>query len=138
MIQQGILAIHLQVIGGLLIALSLLHIVFPKYFNWKDELAGLSLINKQIMMIHTLFIAIAVLLIGVLCLHSPEELITTDLGRTISFGLGLFWLVRLLVQFFGYSSKLWKGKSFETAVHLVFSAFWSYLTIIFFTVSLLT
>ena len=138
MIQQGILAIHLQVIGGLLIALSLLHIVFPKYFNWKDELAGLSIINKQIMMIHTLFIAIAVLLIGVLCLHSPEELITTDLGRTISFGLGLFWLVRLLVQFFGYSSKLWKGKSFETAVHLVFSAFWSYLTIIFLTVSLLT
>jgi hypothetical protein len=42
-----------------------------------------------------------------------------------------FWLVRLYVQFFGYSSQTWKGKPFETMVHYVFIALWSYLSMVF-------
>ena len=34
-------------------------------------------------------------------------------------------------KFFVYSPKLWLGKPFETIVHLIFSLFWIYLTIIF-------
>ena len=47
--------IHLKIIGTLLIALALIHLVFPKYFNWKTELQSLSLINRQMMSIHTFF-----------------------------------------------------------------------------------
>jgi hypothetical protein len=68
---------------------------------------------------------------GVLCLTSASELLNTNLGKRISFGLAIFWAVRLVVQFFVYSSKLWKGKSFETGVHIVFSIFWIYLVVIF-------
>jgi hypothetical protein len=39
--------IHFKIIGVLLIALALVHIVFPKYFNWDKELKSLSLINRQ-------------------------------------------------------------------------------------------
>tara|TARA_R110000737_G_scaffold217581_1_gene233983 strand:- start:720 stop:905 length:186 start_codon:yes stop_codon:yes gene_type:complete len=45
--------VHLKIIGVLLMALALVHIIFPKYFNWKEELKSLSLINKQMMTIHT-------------------------------------------------------------------------------------
>ena len=122
---------HLKIIGILLILLSAIHIFFPKYFNWKNELNSLSLINRQLMYVHSFFIAFAILLVGVLCLSSANELTNTDLGKKISLGLGIFWLVRLFIQFFGYSSKLWKGKSFETSVHIVFSIFWIYLSTIF-------
>jgi len=124
---------HLKVIGSLLIVLALIHVVFPKYFNWKQELSALSLANRQIMYVHSFFIAFVVLLLGVLCLTSSAELINTALGKRVSLGIGLFWGVRLLVQFFGYSSKLWKGKPFETAVHIVFAVFWTYLTSVFIT-----
>ena len=123
--------IHYKIIGVLLMLLALIHIIFPKYFHWKDELKSLSLINREMMTIHTLFIAVVVFLMGLLCLTSATALIETDLGKRISLGLGIFWGLRLITQFFGYSSALWKGKSFETTVHILFSLFWTYLTSVF-------
>ena len=125
--------VHLKVIGGLLIILALIHLIFPRYFNWKVELQPLSLINRQMMTVHTFFIALAVLLTGILCLSSAEELIATDLGRRICLGLGIFWAFRLFFQLFVYSIKLWRGKIFETGVHIIFTAFWIYLCLIFFS-----
>ena len=123
--------IHFKTIGILLMALALVHIIFPKYFNWEEELKSLSLINKQMMTVHTFFIAITVFMMGLLCLSSTNELIETKLGKTICLGFGIFWLLRLLIQFFVYSTQLWKGKKFETIVHIVFSFLWFYLSFVF-------
>ncbi|OEK07925.1 hypothetical protein A8C32_15735 [Flavivirga aquatica] len=123
--------IHLHIIGILLISLALIHIIFPKYFNWKKELKSLSPINRQIMFVHTFFIALTVFLMGLLCLTSSSELIETLLGKKIALGLGLFWVIRLFAQFFIFPSKLWKGKQFETIIHISFSLLWFYFSSIF-------
>ncbi len=123
--------IHLKIIGALLITLALVHIAFPKYFNWKENLKSLSLVNRQMMTVHTFFIALTVFLMGLLCLTSSNELVETNLGKKISLGLGVFWTIRLVIQFFGYSTDLWRGKKFETLMHVVFSLFWTYLSFIF-------
>jgi hypothetical protein len=128
--------LHLKIIGFLLIVLAFSHFTFPRYFKWKKELTGLSIINRQLMYIHTLFIALVVFLIGLLCLTSPHELVNTNLGRKVCLGLGIFWAARLWVQFFGYSSQVWKGKSFETNVHILFAIFWTYLSSVFIIVYL--
>lgn len=125
--------IHFKIIGVLLIALACVHIIFSKYFDWDSELKSLSLINRQMMTIHTFFIALTVFLMGLLCLTSSRELIQTDFGKKLSLGLGIFWAIRLVVQFFGYSAELWKGKKFETFIHIAFSLLWTYLSIIFLT-----
>jgi hypothetical protein len=123
--------LHLKTIGLLLIVLALVHAIFPKYFNWKKELESLSLINRQMMAIHTFFIALTVFLMGLLCLTSSKELLETNLGKKILLGLGIFWTIRLFIQFFGYSSVLWKGKQLETIIHIIFSLLWLYLSAIF-------
>jgi len=123
--------IHIQFIGVLLIVLALVHAIFPKYFSWDKELKSLSLINRQMMTVHTFFIAFTVFLMGLLCLNSATALVETNLGKTISLGFGIFWSVRLVIQFFGYSSELWKGKKFETSMHILFSIVWIYLSAIF-------
>lgn len=128
---------HFKIIGYLLIVLALIHFIFPRYFKWDKELRSLSLINRQMMVIHTFFIALVVFLIGLLCLTSASDLITTKLGKTFSLGLGIFWASRLVVQFFGYSPALWKGKSFETTVHVLFSMLWVYLSGVFLWVGLM-
>lgn len=125
--------IHIKIIGVLLIALAFIHVKFPKYFNWEKELKLLSTINRQMMTVHTFFIALTVFLMGLLCLTSSNELIETTLGKKILLGLGVFWTIRLLIQFFGYSSHLWKGKTFETSMHVVFSLLWLYLSTVFIT-----
>jgi hypothetical protein len=126
--------LNLKIIGMLLLALALSHIIFPKYFNWKNELSSLSIINRQLLYVHSFFIALTVFLMGLLCLTSGDDLISTTLGKNISFGLGIFWMARLIVQFFGYSSKLWRGKRFETMVHVLFSVLWFYLSVSFFLI----
>ena len=126
--------IHLKIIGVLLTLLAFLHLGFPKYFDWKKELSSLSLINKQMMKVHTFFIAFVVFLIGILCITATGEIIDTGLGKKIAFGLGCFWFVRLFFQFFVYSTKLWKGKKFETTMHVLFTFFWMYLSIVFFII----
>jgi hypothetical protein len=82
------------------------------------------------MQVHTFFIALTVFSMGILCVSSAEELLTTTLGKKILLGLAVFWSIRMIMQFFVYSSALWRGKTFETIVHIIFSACWTYISII--------
>ena len=102
----------------------------------KSFAGSLSLVNRQMIWVHTFFIALTIFLMGLLCLTSSSELIETNLGKKISFGFGIFWVIRLFIQFFGYSSKLWKGKTFETSVHILFILLWTYISFIFWTIAL--
>ena len=126
---------HLRIAGALLIMLALIHAAFPKYFGWRQDLSGLTLINRQMMYVHTFFIAFAVLLMGVLCVTSAAEITGTPLGRKVAIGLALFWTARLFIQLFGYSSKLWRGKPFETSMHIAFTILWVYLSGVFIATS---
>ena len=123
--------LYLNITGVILIALALLHFYFPKHFNWRTELSSLSLINRELMYVHSFFIALVVFLIGLLCLTSATELLNTVMGKIVSLGLAIFWGIRLAIQFVGYSTKNWKGKSFETGIHILLSILWIWLTAIF-------
>ena len=126
--------LHLNIIGFMLVSLALVHFIFPRYFDWKNQLDKLGLINKQMVYVHTFFIALMVLLMGVLCITSATELRHDKLGGKLCLGLGIFWGCRLVIQFVGYSSLLWRGKRFETIVHILFIFLWTYISLVFFMV----
>lgn len=123
--------IHIKIIGVLLIFLGFIHIFFPKYFQWKKELQLLSLINRQMMYVHTFFLCLTIIFMGIICIFFTKEMMHTEFGKIISAGLGIFWLIRLFFQLFIYSSELWKGKAFETSIHIAFTLLWAYLSFIF-------
>ena len=124
--------LQLKIVGFLFVALAFTHVIFPKYFDWKNDLKDMSLINREVMYVHTFFIGLMVFLMGLLCITSSAALTQTKLGSTIALGLAIFWGIRLIVQFFGYSSQHWKGKRFETIVHVLLSILWLYVTAVFF------
>ena len=128
---------HVEVVGYLLILLGLLHVTFPRYFKWRETLASVPRISREIMYVHTFFIALTVFLMGLLCITSTEEIVNASLGKKLAIGLAVFWTIRLIVQFFGYSKELWKGKRFETIVHICFSFLWFYISTVFWAVALL-
>jgi len=55
----------------------------------------------------------------------------TRLARAVLIGLTVFWGLRLLMQFFFYSPRIWRGDRFYTVMHYVFSAAWLYVTAVF-------
>jgi len=123
--------LHLKIVGVLVTLLSLIHIGFPRYFLWSDQLKKLSLINKQMMEAHTFFIAIVLIGIGLLAFFHGDALHNSEFGNHIAAGLAFFWLLRLIFQLFFYSPRLWLDKPFETTVHIVFTAFIIYLITVF-------
>lgn len=123
--------LQLNIIGYLFFVLAGVHIIFPRYFNWKVEFQPVSLINTQMMYVHTFFIGLIVFLMGLLCVFYAPEIVNTPFGQVVSLGLFIFWGTRLIFQLFIYSTKLWWGKKFETAIHVIFSLFWIYLTVTF-------
>jgi hypothetical protein len=123
--------LHLKIVGLLLMLLAFVHVIFPRYFEWKEELKSLSLINREMTYVHTFFIALIVLMFGVLSFFYSDELVHNPFGKVISLGMGIFWSFRLIAQFFGYSAENWKGKRFETLVHIVFTLLWMYMMVIY-------
>ena len=118
-----------------MILLAFLHVGFPKYFNWAKELNRISLINMQMMQAHTFFIALFLILVGLLLITSPFEFLNHSFGKKIGLGLFIFWLLRLIFQFAHYSPKLWKGKQFETNMHIVFTLIWLFFCFVFATIA---
>lgn len=126
----------LQITGALLVILGLAHAAFPRHFRWREESVNLSLLTRQILYVHTGFIGLTVFLIGLLSATCAHDLSNTPLGKRICFGLAAFWGIRLIVQFIGYSPDLWRGKRFETIMHILFSVFWAWLTTLYLLVAL--
>ena len=119
------MTLALQVAGVLQLALALVHVIFPRYFHWAEELPRLSLVNAEMMRVHTLFVALTVAGFGLLSVGWAGDIAGTPFGRTFAVAVGLFWAVRLVVQFVGYSGELWRGKRFETGVHVAFVVLWA-------------
>lgn len=117
---------HLQITGITCLLLACMHVVLPKRFNWRNELVHLGLFNRQVFKVHTFFIALTVFLMGLLLTTSASQLVSTNLGIKVLLGLSVFWFLRLIVQLFIYSPKLWRGKPFETTVHILFTGMWVY------------
>lgn len=121
--------LHLRLVGVLLFVLLTLNFVLPRRFHWREELARLSLFNRQIFIVHAMFICLTLAMFGALSLfYAPALLQPHPLAKAVLAGLTLFWFVRLLVQWFVYSPDLWRGKRFETFVHILFSGLWLYFT----------
>jgi hypothetical protein len=122
--------VHLKVVGVLLVALGLAHSLFGRYFNWKQELAPLSLLTRQVFQVHGFFIALVVAMMGVCSLFYTTALLASgDLSRVVLTGFLVFWLSRLAIQLFVYDPAIWRGRRFYAFMHVVFTIFWIYVVL---------
>lgn len=120
--------IFLRIAGVLQILLALVHLVLPTMFHWQEELARLSLLNRQIFLVHTFFIMLILVLFGVLSIGAADDLMQPGrLQRWVLGGLFTFWTLRLVCQFFVYDSAIWKGNTFLTIGHIGFCCLWFFL-----------
>jgi cytochrome c biogenesis protein CcdA len=124
--------IHLRIIGAIMILLGIAHFFFPKEFGWKEDLAQLSPLNRQLFLVHTWFIVLVLFLCGALSLFYGDLLLEPHpLSRVVLAGLLIFWGVRLIAQLFIFDSKLWRGHRRNTFVHVFFTALWIYFILVY-------
>jgi hypothetical protein len=122
--------LHLKVVGALLLALGLAHSLFDRYFKWETELAQLSLLTRQIFLVHCFFISLSIVLMGACSLFYTNALLGSGtLSRVVLTGFVLFWAIRLAFQVFVYDSAIWRGRRFYTFMHVIFSILWTYVVL---------
>lgn len=83
---------------------AIFHLFFWRLFKWKEDLKRISHINRQIMQIMNLCLIFVFLVMSYVSFFHANELLTTSLGNTLLFAIGLFWLLRAIEQvyFFGF------------------------------------
>lgn len=124
---MDVAVLNLQAIGISQILLALIHLGFEKRFNWKEDLREVSLLNRQLMYVHTFFIAWFLFLNGLLSLLGARLLLEPSaLALYVLLGLSIFWLARLYTQFLVFDKSLWLGQGFNAVVHIVFGAVWAW------------
>lgn len=120
---------HLRIVGIIMAILVVVNFFVPARLRWREELARVSLVNRQIFQVHTMFIVLILAMFAVLLLTSADALLEpTRLSRLVLGGLTIFWGVRMLTQWFVYSPAIWRGDRFNTAMHGMFSVAWVYVT----------
>ena len=126
------LELHLRIAGALLLLLAAAHVFFPKQLGWKEDLAKLTLLNRQVFLVHVGFIMLILILFGVLALGFAADLVAPSrLAAAVLGGLTLFWGLRLITQQFIYDRSLWRGNRRNTVLHVLATLLWCYLTVVF-------
>lgn len=127
-----LLALLLRIAGAGLILLALLHIPIGKRLRWKEDCKQLTPVNETVFHVHTFFICIVLVMMGLPCLLQPAIFLTpTPAGTWLTWSFAAFWFIRLYCQWFVYRADLWRGKRMETAVHWWFTFIWTALTALF-------
>ncbi|HTM24078.1 MAG TPA: hypothetical protein VL225_02730 [Vicinamibacterales bacterium] len=128
----GLLLLHLRAVGVILALLVGVNLAVPARLRWREEMARLSLLNRQIFQAHSVFLVLTLAMMSALLLTSADALLVPGpLSRAILIGLTAFWGLRMLMQWWFYSPAIWRGHAFNTAMHVVFSATWVYMTSVF-------
>jgi hypothetical protein len=131
-LQTDTLLVHLRIVGVVMAALVPVNVIVPIRFRWREEMAQLSLVNRQIVQAHAVFLVLTLALFSALLLTSAAALLQpTSLSRAVLIGLTLFWALRMLMQLCFYSTAIWRGHRFNTVMHYIFSATWVYVAGVF-------
>jgi len=97
----------LILIGGVLhFGILTASVCVPRVLNWKQSLAGLDPLSRQVIWVHGIFLALVIVAFGALSVTLSSELASGSLlARAICLFIGLFWAARLAVQFCVFNAK---------------------------------
>jgi len=128
----------LKLAGILQICLCLGSLAIPKLLNWKGELANVSKIISQIFWTYAGYILVINFSFGIISFFGAEELLgKTFLSKSICIFIFLYWLTRILIQFFYFDTKSAPQGFIYKAGEIALVALFIFLTVVYGWVSFL-
>jgi hypothetical protein len=88
----------LRLAGTMLTGLVAANFVAAKRWDYAGNLAGASVIVRQVFHVHCAYIIAIIGALAVLCLGWPGLLLEDGMGRVLAAFFALFWLSRVIVQ----------------------------------------
>jgi len=100
----------------------------PARLGWKEDLEKLTPFNRKLMWVHGGFAVLTIIAFGTLTLVLHAEMLRGDRAALgLALFIGLYWAVRIAVDFFYYDHKDWpRGRGF-VAGHILLTALFAFL-----------
>ena len=120
------------------IFIALLGPMIPRLLNWKEAIAAMPLLVREVFHVHTFFIALTCAIFGVITwrfaadlAHPPHEMV-----RWFTAAIGIFWAIRCVMQWTTYSASHWRGLPLRTLAHWALFLGYGAFAIIYLTAAL--
>jgi len=118
---------HVKIMGVLMLALAAANAGLPRWLRWREELKRLSLLNRQVVVVHAVFVGLITALLGLMSVVYARELLErTPVARGVVIGLGVFWGARFLVQLVVCAKRSWRGTGTDAVLQFLFAALCAY------------
>lgn len=88
-----------------------------RLLGWREEVARMPLLVRQVFHVHTWFISLTVFIFAALTWRFAGEMSAEPMGRWLAACIGIFWGVRAVLQVTYYRSSHWRGIPSRTLVH---------------------
>jgi hypothetical protein len=89
--------------------------------KWEPDLAQMPLLLREVFRIHCYFISITLVIFGALTWRFAADMAaaTSPICVWLALGIGIFWLVRSIMQWLHYSPSHWRGQTGRTIIHFL-------------------
>lgn len=125
--------VHLLFIAGVLhLGLLIASTLTPQVLQWRTELRQLCALSRHVVWVHGAFIMITILGFAMISLFNARSLAGgSGLARSVCAFVSIFWLCRLMVQFFLFDARPYlRGLTLQVGYHGLTVAF-TYFVVIY-------
>lgn len=127
-----LLHLGLMVGGGSLVILAIASFWIPKALGWKEKLAGLTPLMRELWWTYSFYVWASHVFFAVMTLGFSDWLTSrTGAAAAMSAFMGLWWSVRLYLQFFGFDLSEVDDSRFNRLAKHLLTALFSGLVILF-------
>jgi hypothetical protein len=100
----------------------------PARLGWKEDLQKLTSFNRKLMWVHGGFAVLTIIAFGTLTLALHAEMLRGDRAALgLALFIGMYWALRIAVDFIYYDHKDWpRGGIFMTG-HILLTSLFAYL-----------
>ncbi len=113
------LELWLRIVAVAQLALAVLSLCLPRILKWKPDIDRMSPLVRDVFEIHSWFIALTLVIWGVLTWQFAAEMAytPTPMSRWLCAAIGIFWGIRCVLQWTHYSPSHWRGNPQRTLIH---------------------
>lgn len=113
------LALRIVALAQLLVAI--LNFFLIPIMKWKTDLARAQLLIREVFRVHLIFISITLSIFAALTWRFADEIAAaaSPMAIWLASAIGVFWIVRSIMQWLYYSSSHWRGNRTRTLIHWV-------------------